>query len=81
MYAVFCGLNVGLLLGVATMPLLYLLWSHFPKKTGGITGVALTAFGISAFSSCFIATFVVNPDNTVASIPYVEGVQVKRKYR
>jgi len=59
------------------MPLLYLLWSHFPTKTGGITGVALTAFGISAFSSCIIATFVVNPDNSVASIPYVEGVQVK----
>lgn len=63
------------------MPLLYLLWSHFPKKTGGITGVALTAFGISALASCILATFVVNPDNRVASIPYVEGVQVKKKFK
>lgn len=72
-FAFSCAFVLSLCLGSTMMPLLYCLWSHFPKKTGNATGIVLTAFGISAFSACLLATFIVNPENIPATIPYTEG--------
>ena len=59
--------------GATVMPVLYCLWSHFPTKTGNVTGIALASFGLATFFFSIIATLIVNPDNIPATIPYSEG--------
>jgi len=49
--------------GATVMPVLYCIWSHFPAKTGNVTGIALASFGLATFFYSIIATFIVNPHN------------------
>ncbi len=43
------------------MPILFCLWSYFPKNTGGATGIALACFGISGFIFLIITNRMMNP--------------------
>lgn len=71
-FALLSSLVAGVCFGSTLMPILYCLWSHFPSKTGNVTGIVLASFGIATFFYSIIATLFVNPHNETAYIPYKE---------
>ncbi|EGR28666.1 major facilitator superfamily protein, putative [Ichthyophthirius multifiliis] len=74
-FALFYMIIPIFLIGSCVMPVLYCLWSHFPKNTGSATGIALASFGISGFLFLIITNKMVNPQNLKAEIDYQEGKQ------
>lgn len=76
LYAFFSAFILSLCYGLTSTPLMYCLWSHFPKKTGAANGLSLSAFNLSTLFVCIMAVKIINPDNMPASIPFKEGSNV-----
>ena len=63
----------GISYGLSMMPMLYCVWSHFPKTTGNVTGIVMASFGLSSVVYNMIIIFMINPSNLHATLSYFEG--------
>lgn len=49
-------------------PLLTIVWSHYKKTEGKVTGMIFAVFGISTFGFIILITYIVNPTNDKAAL-------------
>jgi len=52
------------IIGYSFFPMLFCLYSQFPKENQGkVTGIAFAFFGFGGIVSNFLVTLIINPEN------------------
>lgn len=67
---VFCwvyGLSLGSLSSCIFLPSIWILWNHFPKLKGKISGIMLAGYSFGAVPFGLMFTFMVNPNGMKAN--------------
>ena len=73
-FVFFYSVVVGISAGLITLPILYIIYEDFGEEnSGNVTGILLGFFGLFTALFDILNTWIINPDNISANIPYREG--------
>lgn len=69
------GLSLGSLSSCIFLPTLWLLWNHFPKQKGKISGIMLAGYSLGAVPFGLMFTYTVNPKSEKAVDVFGTGIE------